>query len=439
METDFIKGTFILDNEDFEYILNTAIFEIIVIPSSLHAFEKYFVGSRLDKVLIGSIDNSDRKIAFYGIYFYSSSLSKHRGKVDLIAVYRCDEKTPNENESKIYFRGKSADYLSVISRASNIDYSSDSIFAVPLHAFCFTLNISESVKIEIAYEKQIKTNCGSESNRMVFTGLETLIIKEQPVSIERLFEYYKYVSAANEIITNSVMPSFTDIEFEIVDSGQLLKGKILCPIKDMDIKSNYLVRDFNNYIEGVEKVFQESFTNEFVYTTFLRDDFGDCFSYERQFKLFSSFDYYYKKTYENATFSDPIAMAELKNDLLNLIDNNAAVLIGDNKKKKDYIKNLKRAIKNYDNSMCEIIKSLVFKNFIADEELATNYSMKMNTYRNCIVHGHVFQKIGEESINHDEMSYWDFVIYERLLLYIALIKHKDSFDLALFCKQLYAL
>lgn len=439
METDFIKGTFILDNEDFEYILNTATFEIIVIPSSLQAFEKNFVGSRLDKVLIGSIDNSDNKIAFYGIYFYSSSLSKDRGKVDLFAVYRCDENTPKENESKIYFRGKSADYLSVISRASSIDYSSDSISAVPLRVFRFTLNISESVKIEITYEKQIKTNRDNESNCMVFTGLETLIIKEHPVSIESLFEYYKYISTANEIITNSVMPSFTDIEFEIVDSGQLLKGKILCPIKDVDIKSNYLVRDFNNYIEGVEKVFQESFANEFVYTTFLRDDFGDCFSYERQFKLFSSFDYYYKKTYENATFSDPIAMAELKNDLLNLIDNNAAVLIGDNKKKKDYIKNLKRAIKNYDNSMCEIIKSLVFKNFIADEELATNYSMKMNTYRNCIVHGHDFQKKGEESINHDEMSYWDFVIYERLLLYIALIKHKDSFDLALFCKQLYAL
>lgn len=438
METDFVKGAFVLDDGNFEYILNTTSFEIVVFPCSPRAFEKSFVGTRLDNVLIGSIDNGERKIAFCGIYFYSLSLLNHKGKVELFAIYGHEENVSKENESRMYFRGKSADYLSIISRASNIKHSPDSISLVPLSEFCFLLNISEHEKVEIAYEKVIKFNHENENNQMICSGLETLIIKEKSVSIANMFGYYKSISLANKIVTNSMLVSFTATEFEIIDSGQLLKGKILCFANKENIKQNYQIRDFNNYIEGVEKVFQESFANEFGSTNFLRDEFGDCFSYDRQFKLFSSFDYYFKKSYKNLTFSDPTAMVELKTDLLNFIDSNVNALTGKNRKKIEYVKSLKRAIKNYDIPMSEMIKRLVFENFIQDEEAASKYSRKMNEYRNCIVHGRDFQKNGNELINSDEVTYWDFVMYERLLLYIALIKYKNSFDLALFCKQLYA-
>lgn len=436
-----INGFLNVEELKFDFLFDEQSFEIIMIPTSPNSFSIKLIGKYYDTFLKGRICSSDKIIVFRGINIFKQTFSKSYGKVDYFMIYYPNGSSTKVSQTEIFFRGECVDYVSVISRATKYDIYTKTLSVTPISDFSFSFSISESEMVNFAYELHSFTNNGSKNNKLYCIGLETLVIYKKEVSDTDVFDYYLKILRSNQILSNSINASFEKVDFDMVGhNGEPYHGEIYSRFKNnKEIKPNYHIVDFDNYKCGIEAVTKTVFADSFKYITFLRDENGDCFSYERQFKLFSAFDHYYGLNCSNISYSEPDSMTQLKNDLIKLMEDNKDV-IANNKKKKDYYKSLKGAINNYDNSMSTIINSLLFNNFFSDEERAANYSRKMNDYRNGIVHGHDMIKVSEqEELKLDEVSYWDFVIYERLLLFVALFDYKDKFDLPLFCKQLYAL
>ncbi len=434
-----LSGNITIGECECSFIFDVISFELSLTGCSLNSFGRDFVGKTLNGVFVCQILNSDQHIAFYNIRVVLSSLTKYKCVVEAFAIY-ISSKNENIVSNRIDFRGDCVDTVTLLYRATQIESGNRLLRLMPISEFSFDFDISENERIEFSYEYKTHLSRDNRKNSIECSGLQTLFINNTSISLLCLFEYYKKMIAANRLITNKVSINFMDTEFAICDEkGDVLEGEVFGNLSTNYLNNNYLITDFDTYKEGLKYIYKEAFNNHLIYTSFLRDEFGDVFTYERQFKLFAAFDHYYKENCDCISYSEPIEMKTLKNDLISLIDDNKDALEA-SKKRKDYLKSIKRSIVNYDNSMATIIESILAKTFICDNEIASSYSDRMNDYRNGIVHGHDFERIDEnEEKLSDKMSYFDFVIYQRLLLYIILYSYRKDFDLIAFCKQLYAL
>lgn len=433
----YYNGSININGCECDYIFNSELFDIVITPRSNPLIDDEIIGRPFNCTFDCDVYGSDKRISFFGIYVYYGGGSKYVGSVEAFAIYVSIES--NDKFSRIDFRGDCVDTTVLLYRACDIKLTEKSFKLSSLSDFSFEFSLSEHESLQFSYEYGVISSIENRSSQITYSGLETMIISNKLTSLNDLFAYYGKMIVANRIITNNTEASFDNSDFTIlIEDGRMITGDIRYNQAPPRLKNNYNIYNKDVYIKGIECIFRETFNGGVAYSSFLRDKSGDVFTYERQFKLFAAFDHYYKRNCDCISFSEPSEMLSLKNDIIELLDQEKAKL-GTSKKRKEYLKSIKRAIKNYDNSMSSIIKELLLNTFINNEDKAFAYSGRMNDYRNGIVHGHDFvkdDKGNDEPLN--EISYWDFVIYQRLLLYIILYKYRNDFDLVTFCNQLYA-